>query len=425
MAVGGKMPIFSEIQNENELIEGINYYFYSRPMSVVNFKRLQIPLPQPLRKLISEDKQYIFHIRSSHGLLHVLAAAELVGQIDEIYIQYVEGYTAALDEIAQIFRISQDYLLDLVRIAVLLHDSGREGDGIDLWDAKSADNCRNYLIQMNIRADLAALIADTIRHKDDPKEFQRKYQHIHPKIDFLRHLVNMADTLEVIRTRDIFKPEYMPVANLINEKIMVQQVIPRLVVPHRQLIIEQGRLAKNGEIEFDGNRYQFDDSAYSSQPGTDSQLMFTAYLEKVQRFNLSVLEINQRNLPSVLQRAIRGIETYLNEHRNPGVQFFHNGCFSPRYHSPVELSRARFYRSILKSIEQPNTEKIKALCALFVSKEGNTLKEAVSRSFNQGNEETIRMQLYALIQPDRDEQDVINGVNQDIERYICRANGIR
>lgn len=417
------MPIFSEIQHENELIEQINYYYYLKPMVVINVRHLQIPLPHPLTELTAANQKYLFRIRATHGLLHVFSAMELINKIEEVYLKYVDGYSAALDEIAGMFSISQDGLLDLVRIAVLFHDSARKGDGMDLWDPQSADNCSNYLAQMRLRADLIELIADTIRYKDEPAEFLRKHQKIHLKVDFLRQLVNMADTLEVIRTRDVFDPHYLPIAHLVNEKIMVQQIIPKLVVPHRQLIIEQGRLAKKGMIDYQGDEYQFDDSDYLPPSGIDLALMAAAYLEKAQHYHLSILEVNQRNLANIIQKAIRGINTYLNEHKHFGIQFFHDGYFSPRYHGALGVRRARYYKSILDGVQYADAEKIKALCALFTSKEGQTLKEAVCRSFNQANEETLRTQFYEWIQPKNNEQNAKNRIDQEIDKYIRRANG--
>lgn len=412
--------------NIKQAVEYANYRYYSKPMTVVNLNYLQLPITTPLTQLTSKEG-YSFNIRSSHGLLHTTAAMELIDKIHATYAEHLgERYTSALDEIAKKFKVSCNKLVKLIQIAALFHDSAREGDGMDLWDPQSADACKQFLInEWEISEELAQFIADTIRYKDDPQNFVEAYQSIHGDVDFVRQLVNMADTLEVIRTRDVFKPEYMPIANYISPKMMATRIIPELVVPHRQLIIDQGRLSKDGRIEYTHNEFRYDDSNYAVQSGKDSKKMAEAYLQKSHQYDLSVLEIDQNNLDLVFDRALRGIHTYLDEHKTAGIQFFHNGFFSPRYHGKLGFNRAMFYEQALAP-SLTKAEKTKALYALFASKDGSTLKEAVLRSFNQTNEALVLSQLSVLVkQPSLDSGVPLHQLNEEIKSYVWRANGIQ
>ena len=84
----------------------------------------------------------------------------------------------------------------------------------------------------------------------------------------------------------------------------------------------------------------------------------------------------------------------MDEHKTSGVQWTHNGFFSPRYHGALGLNRARYYARVLAS-EAPDHDKIKVLYALFSGLNGITLKETVLRSFNQVNQELVLKQLNA------------------------------
>ncbi|TAL60827.1 MAG: hypothetical protein EPN84_08940, partial [Legionella sp.] len=238
-----------------------NFHDYSKAMSVVNLKQLQIPIPTPLKELKDPNKKLkdtdknTFRIRSSHGILHVLGAMESVDDIITMYREQVKSFSPAITAISAHFKLHPNDLILLVKLAVLLHDSARQGDGMDLWDEESADACEIFLKEeWKIDAELAQFIADAIRFKDDTKTFQEKYKSVTPQrlpmvrkdkegnvqtyfqVDFIRQLVNMGDTLEVIRTRDEFKPEFMPIANHVTDQVMINTVIPNLVEPHRQLI---------------------------------------------------------------------------------------------------------------------------------------------------------------------------------------------
>lgn len=258
----------------NETVEFVNYNYYSKPMELVNLNAVQLPFPLSLRKVLyqkypanqansASERHYEFHIRLSHGLPHALAAMELFDAIHRQYQTHVLGYLEAMEAIARRFNISLEHFQELIQIAILFHDSARKGDGVDLWDEQSGDACEDYLKTVYRRknlvdGELIAIITDAIRFKDNALEFMSRHLTHHPKIDLIRQLVNMADNLEVLRTRNVFKPKFMAIAAYVSPEVMATQIIPELVVPHRQKIIEQGRLSKAGKIEYHEGEWTVD-----------------------------------------------------------------------------------------------------------------------------------------------------------------------
>ncbi|MBA2651798.1 MAG: hypothetical protein H0U73_05990 [Tatlockia sp.] len=436
-----------------EVIDYVNFYYYSKPMSVVNIKTLQIPYPVSLTKLEADD-DYEFQTRISHGLPHVLSAMELIDEIHKTYIEHVDNYENHFDQIAEVFEIDPQDLLELIKIAVVFHDTARQGDGIDLWDEESADECKKYLMeQCQINEKLANFIADTIRYKDNPVEkgivkplFDYKYGYksnvsssnqkydrgvnpnfIHLKADLIREVVNMADALEVIRTRDLFKPELLPIAQheSVTPKIMVEDIIPNLVVPHRNKIIEEGRLSKEGKIKYSRDGSTFED-VYRPKPGKDFKKIANSYRDKCEHYDSVILDINENNLEKVFARAFRGITEYQKEHKESGIQWTHNGFFSPRYHGATGKNRAKYFADILNpaTSEASKGEKIKALFALMTSRDGQTLQETVLRSFNQTNHKIVLAQVKEAVKK-LNTNESLQDINKDVQDHIFKGQGIR
>jgi len=276
-------------------------------------------------------------VRASHGLLHALSAANLIDKVDEYYSKYVPDYADFMNDSVRYFGIEREkliqlikMLIQLIKIAVLFHDAGRQGDGMDLWDPASGLACKNYLIeQCDIAEYLAIIIADTIVYKDDKDKYVDKHSSRLSLIDFFRQLVNMADTLEVIRTRHEFKPEFLPLAKYVTPQQMVNETIPGLIVPHREHIVKQGRFSKKGLIgrfskkgliSYESKGFRYEDTNFKSNPGKNFDAMAIAYKETVEEHQLSILNINENNLDEVFEKAIRGINTYQNENK-VGIKF--------------------------------------------------------------------------------------------------------
>ncbi|RUR15282.1 hypothetical protein ELY21_14865 [Legionella sp. km535] len=403
------------IPSLSNIIEYVNYHYYSKPMTVINFEKLSLPIPTSLTRLKS-NHGHEFLMRKSHGILHTLSAMELIDKIDHAYTQHVVGYSGAIQEIANCFDIESDDLLMLIRIAVLFHDSAREGDGMDLWDPQSAEACKKYLLSIcKLEASLAELIADLVQYKDEQDVFITKHQAIHRDIDYLRQLVNMADTLEVLRCRDVFKPQYMPIANHVKPEIMLNTIIPELVVPHRMLIIEQGRLTRKARIQYQNDAHKFDDTKYTIDSKTNELSIVEAYVEKARKFEFSIFEITEDNLDDVIDKVLRGINTYKDNYKSSGIQFFHNGFFSPRYHGSLGRNRANVFEAKLKHPGLTSHEKLEVLYALFTNNDGFTLRDEVLRSMNQVNVNVFVEQLKDLIGD-------MNNAQEKISTHIQDAN---
>ena len=404
----------------DEIVDYVNYHYYSKPMTVVNIKRLQIPFPHPLRDLKTPDGAR-FSVRASHGLLHALSAANLIDKIDEYYTKYVPDYAEFMNESVRYFGIEREKLIQLIKIAALFHDAGRQGDGMDLWDPVSGLACKNYLIeQCDIAEHVAIIIADTIVYKDDKDIYVNQHSSRHPLIDFFRQLVNMADTLEVIRTRHIFKPEYLPLVAYVTPQQMVEEIIPGLIIPHREHIVKQGRFSKKGLISYESNGFKYEDTNFKSKPGKNFDAMAIAYKETVVEHHLSILNINENNLDELFKKALRGIDTYKNENRI-GIKFFHGGFFAPRYHGKTGYNRAEYYEGILNSPEIVQGDKLKALYALLASHDGATLQEEVLRSFNQTNLSLVKLQIAELLKKSYSAPNL----NNELKEHVFIANGVK
>jgi hypothetical protein len=276
------MPIYNDnLMTDDQLKNAVlyaNQHFYSKPMTVSNHADMLPPIPYapPLHKIlppihrVSDGQGFETNIRRSHGLLHVVAAMELIDEIDSQYKKY-ELDKNILDQ-----SFSEEELTQ-IKIATLFHDSGRQGDGIDLWDRQSAINCFVFLMQSKGLGDKvnpqmieqlfeqdddimrishedyqkiyddcggedfkhALRTAKLIQYKDNRAalyQFSERYlfkgqsaedsASAAQKLDLARQYINMADSIEVIRCRDEFKLSYTPIARnmdpLLHELEMVE-----------------------------------------------------------------------------------------------------------------------------------------------------------------------------------------------------------
>lgn len=402
-----------------QAVDYVNYIYYSKPM------RDKTPL---LRLTTAAGHQ--FKLRERHGILHAIAVMEAIDDIDKFYKRHLgEQYTDEFDDIAAEFSIDSNKLLDYIRIAALFHDAARQGDGRDVWEDDSANACKKYLLSLKVDANLAEFIADLIRYKDKPIEFNQKYNRI-KNADYARQLLSTADTLEIMRVCDNFDCTKLPICKLtdaskrINPSEMIdpsrfvnpnEYIIPELVLPHRQKIIDEGRVLNKAKIiGYEGHQ----DKEHTE--GLDLDKMSQTYYEKSKKYGFAVVEIDDNNLNEVLAKAIRGIDTYLTKYqrssgRGVGIKLYHNGLFSPRFHGDLGIYRAKHYKEIFQSEEQTMEEKLTALYAILASWDGKTLQEEVIRSFGQANKDLIWKQLSAML--------VNNGItNQLVGDQVARAN---
>lgn len=113
-----------------------------------------------------EDK---FDYPRIHGRLHICRSIVLAECMATLYSQFLE-----VDRFA-------------IRYAIAFHDSGRQGNGIDIWEADSAANCYSYLQQK--------LLIDEPRAEYISKFIVKKDK----LVDINNQITHDADVLEIMR----------------------------------------------------------------------------------------------------------------------------------------------------------------------------------------------------------------------------------
>lgn len=116
-----------------------------------------------------------------HGRLHICRSLVLAECMASLYSQFLE-----VDRFA-------------IWYAVAFHDSGRQGNGIDIWEADSAANCSTYLQQkLSIARQRAEYISQFIIKKET-------------RVDINEQIAHDADVLEIMRLtgRKRFKPFHL------------------------------------------------------------------------------------------------------------------------------------------------------------------------------------------------------------------------
>lgn len=163
--------------------------------------------------------------RIVNGIQHGLGCLALIQPFNKLYQRHVLAYPNFIKEITKQFNLTEEALTDLLEVTALFHDTGRQGDGEDLWDKESAENLYQFLVAEQIDKRLARLLSLTIQYKDEPHSFIRHASEISssPHIDFLRQLINSVDTLEVLRVRQVFYTRFLPITQLPAEDIQFSE----------------------------------------------------------------------------------------------------------------------------------------------------------------------------------------------------------
>lgn len=121
-----------------------------------------------------------FDFMRFHGRLHICRSIIFAEIMASLYSRFLE-----IDKFA-------------IRYAVAFHDSGRQGNGIDIWESVSAENCFNYLRQkLGVDEAYAKHVSQLIVKEKTPRDINQQ-------------IANDADTLEIMRitNRVGFKPSY-------------------------------------------------------------------------------------------------------------------------------------------------------------------------------------------------------------------------
>jgi ankyrin repeat protein len=141
--------------------------------------------------------------------------------------------------------------LKLIQIALLLHDSGREGDGEDLWDTDSSVNIFQYLTsRLNVDPTLAKKVVEAVRNKDwkpgekyyqfnmEAEQFDESIRNepLPQEMQRLRLAIHYGDCIDVQRVRKMFKQKHL---------LLIQQNYPendKIKAVSKKLIREGMRL---------------------------------------------------------------------------------------------------------------------------------------------------------------------------------------
>jgi hypothetical protein len=455
----------------NKAVLYANLHYYSKPMTQFNPGKMNpMPLLPPMHLFTHPLKQlktcsgFETPVRPSHGLLHVLGAMELIDGIRDQYDK-VKTYGASEKMICDTLDISSEELFKFIKLAALFHDSGRQGDGIDRWDPQSAENFRNYLRQeLKVDENICELFASTIEYKDDRAAFFLKARALYGEefaqhADYLRQLVNMADTIEVLRCRNLFDPSYMPltkeiepnlfekevlstaldltrqlknnhqdseeiVKNFISHQInqyrvqfnknpdllnnieafaeselkeklqqcekpqvngQVNDLIENLIIPHRQKIVNEGRLTCSAHVAYPG----FKDKYQGVSSGFKFDKMAERAEELFDQYQLSSYQNDSYiDIDKAAEQAKSAIEVYKKSYKSKGFQLMHNGVFSPRYHGSKGNMRAQRLQSLLAKAEN-QTQKAFVLYAIAANYEGQTLRDEVYRAMGNNSRDKM------------------------------------
>jgi len=143
--------------------------------------------------------------------------------------------------------------IKLIQIAALLHDSARQGDGVDLWDNESGELLYDYLIAIGVTPKQAHQMAEAMANKDAEAKYYRldinentkikswKLIAPAPKKNIYQKIIHDADCLDIIRARDHFDANYLDFYKEVASQIPdAFEEMARLIVEARSLITLQG-----------------------------------------------------------------------------------------------------------------------------------------------------------------------------------------
>ncbi|HAU1295208.1 TPA: lpg2239 family Dot/Icm T4SS effector [Legionella pneumophila] len=198
--------------------------------------------------------------RFHHGIQHVTRAANYAPVFANLYRRHG-------NEEAQNLTATD---IKLIQIALLFHDSAREGDDEDLWDHESAIFLYYYLTRvLHIDAETAKFVAEATANKDPSPEngyFQliedeygqlfwqfAKYEEGHfPAKNIYQKIIHDCDCLDIIRARNQYDATYLDFYKEIASKNnLALEEMAELVIEARGLIYSQGDsyITKKEEIK--------------------------------------------------------------------------------------------------------------------------------------------------------------------------------
>jgi hypothetical protein len=166
--------------------------------------------------------------RIIHGLTHACRVAVYVVVLHNF--QKIVIHSAAENSFpvkamrffTEKFGIAEDTILILTKIAAFFHDSARESDATeDYWDARSAENYYDFLVNIGVTEQLARFFANSIKYKDAQQLscniIEKYYRELFENLSeeevaychYIRNLINAADTVDVMRCAPEFYGFYL------------------------------------------------------------------------------------------------------------------------------------------------------------------------------------------------------------------------
>lgn len=249
---------------EDSIGEKITYLYEKNKSLIQRFENNLIPSNTiQLSDSIEEHAKYLFqHVysipypytgyndgiaRGYHGIMHTSRAAIYVPVFANLYKKY--------DDPEMVLLSDED--IKLIQIAVLLHDAGREAEGVDHWDIESAEMVFQYLKKLNVPENKAILLAEAVANKDaetnnegetcyyklniTPNQHIWKPVDVTPPKNIYQKIVHDADCLDIIRVREVYKGEELDFYKSIaknNAAALNEQA--QLITEARSLIERQG-----------------------------------------------------------------------------------------------------------------------------------------------------------------------------------------
>ncbi len=242
-------------KNFNKHIKFIADRTYLQKMGEQQFENLlhvpneQLPKPQTNNQ----------PIRKFHGVLHAARVTGYIAILHEFRKKSlkqdgtIDPFTEqAMDYLCKQFKMHTSYILILTKLSAFFHDSARQKDGPDKWDEPSAENCYKFMLHQGIDDKIAKFFANAARYKDDPDKFKLFCQSIFnnptetelKQCDYIRHLINAADTLDVMRVRSVFDESYLKDFCKVDEHPKNRENANTLMQDIRRLIAQQNDLSK-------------------------------------------------------------------------------------------------------------------------------------------------------------------------------------
>ena len=123
--------------------------------------------------LLYEEHEKTFDFAGIHGRMHISRAL--------IFAEFMSRFYTEKLNISTI-----DYTA--IRYAISFHDSGRKGNGKDIWEEDSAKNCERYLLNHVAFTD-----------KQEYCAYVGSLIHKHGQWDLNKKIVHDADVLEIMR----------------------------------------------------------------------------------------------------------------------------------------------------------------------------------------------------------------------------------